>query len=123
MGKKILIVDDEEFFIQPIKILLERNGFEIFTANDGMNGLQQARKLRPDLIMLDLMLPGLDGYQVCRLLKYDEKFKDIPVVIVSAKDTDHDKQLGIKSGADSYITKPVNPSQLISEFSNLLAQS
>ncbi|MFQ6605055.1 MAG: response regulator transcription factor [Fidelibacterota bacterium] len=122
MGKKILIVDDEEFFIQPIKILLERNGFEIHTANDGMHGLQQARKLRPDLIMLDLMLPGLDGYQVCRLLKYDEKFKNIPVVIVSAKDTDHDKQLGIKSGADSYITKPVNPSHLISEFSNLLAQ-
>ncbi|NQV38420.1 MAG: response regulator [Candidatus Marinimicrobia bacterium] len=120
MGKRILIVDDEEFFIQPIKILLERNGYEIHIASDGMSGLQKARVVNPDLIMLDLMLPGIDGYQICRLLKFDEKFKKIPVIIVSAKDTDHDRELGFKSGADSYITKPLNPSELLAEFDKLL---
>ncbi len=121
MNNKILIVDDEEFFIQPIKILLERNGFEIFVANDGMAGLQKARDVKPDLIMLDLMLPGIDGYQICRLLKFDDKFKSIPVMIVTAKDTERDKELGIKSGADSYMTKPLNPSELIGEISKLIA--
>jgi DNA-binding response OmpR family regulator len=121
MAKKILIVDDEDFFIQPIKMLLERSGFEVTVAHDGMTGLVQARQVKPDLIMLDLMLPGMDGYQVCRLLKFDEQFKKIPIVIVSAKDTDRDRELGRRSGADYYMSKPINPQQLIALFNQLLA--
>ncbi len=120
MAKKILIVDDEDFFIQPIKMLLERAGYEIHVANDGMSGLTKARLVKPDLIMLDLMLPGMDGYQICRLLKFDEQFRNIPIVIVSAKDTDRDRELGKTSGADQYLTKPINPQELIMLFKRLL---
>lgn len=118
--KKILIVDDEGFFIEPIKLFLERNGFEILVANDGMSGLQLARKERPDLIILDLMLPKIDGFQVCRLLKFDERFRNIPIIIVSAKDTDKDKMLGRQSGADVYLTKPLVPQLLVEKVKSLL---
>ncbi len=119
-NKTVLIVDDEEFFIKPIRLFLEKNGFNVETALDGMKGLQQARTVNPDIIMLDLMLPGVDGFQICRMLKGDRKFKHIPVIIVSAKDTDHDKSLGKQSGADFYITKPVVPATLLSEINSLL---
>ena len=85
-AKRILIVDDEKFFIEPVKRLLESHGYEIFIAYDGITGLSLAREITPDLIMLDLMLPGMNGYQVCRLLKYDKQLQDTPIVIVSAKD-------------------------------------
>jgi len=118
--KKILIVDDEEFFIEPIKLLLERNGYEVIKANDGMLGLIAARTQNPDLILLDLMLPGINGYQVCRLLKYDEKYKHIPMMIVSAKDTEKDKQLGKACGADLYLTKPLNYMDLVKQIGEIL---
>lgn len=120
-SKKILIVDDENFFIEPIRLFLNKNGFETVVANDGMSGLQKSRNEAPDLIMLDLMLPGIDGYQVCRLLKFDDRFKHIPVIIVSAKDTERDRTLGKQSGADIYVTKPVDPQLLIEKINTLLS--
>ncbi len=122
MSKKILIVDDEDFFVRPIKMALEQRGFEVITAEDGVTGLQKARKEMPDIIMLDLMLPGLDGYQVCRLLKFDDKFRQIPVIIVSAKDTDKDRKLAEQSGADVYLTKPINAPELAEKFALLLTE-
>ena len=103
MTKKILIVDDESFFSDPIRLFLERAGFETFVASDGMTGLQEARKIKPDLIMLDLMLPKLDGFQVCRLLKFDAAFRKTPIIIVSAKDSDDDRKLAEASGATMYL--------------------
>lgn len=120
-NKRILIIDDEGFFVEPIKMFLKKYGFEIIVASDGISGLQKARKESPDLIMLDLMLPGIDGFLICRLLKFDEKYRHIPVVIVSAKDSERDKNLGKECGADMYITKPVDPRNLLKTISNLLA--
>ena len=114
--KSILIVDDERFFIEPVRRLLESLGYDVFEANDGITGLSKAREIQPDLIVLDLMLPGMNGYQVCRLLKFDSQCKNIPVIIVSAKDSDRDREIGIQSGAELYLTKPLNyktfPAQL-----------
>lgn len=119
--KKILIVDDENFFVEPIKLFLEKNGFTISVAGDGMSGFNKARSEKPDLIILDLMLPGINGFQICRLLKFDDQFKNIPIVIVSAKDTEQDRILGKQSGADLYITKPVLPASLIESLNRLMA--
>ena len=118
--KKILIVDDEKFFIEPIKRFLDMNDFETITANDGFSGIISARKEMPDLIILDLMLPKLNGFQVCRLLKFDDKYKHIPIIIVSAKDTDKDKKIGKISGSDMYITKPINPKILVEKINAIL---
>ena len=107
-AKRILIVDDEKFFIEPVKRLLESLGYEIFIAYDGITGLSLAREITPDLIMLDLMLPGMNGYQVCRLLKYDKQLQDTPVVIVTAKDSERDREVGIESGAELYLVKPLD---------------
>ena len=120
-NKKILIVDDEDFFIEPIKMFLSKNGFDVIVAHDGFSGLKKARTENPNLIILDVMLPGVNGYQICRLLKFDKRFKHIPVIIITARDNPQDKKIGGKSGADFFITKPVNP-QLLAEKVNTLLQ-
>lgn len=120
-NKRILIVDEEGFFVAPIKMFLEKNGFETIVASDGISGLQKARKESPDLILLDLMLPGIDGFLVCRLLKFDEKYRHIPIVIISAKDSERDKKLGKECGADMYLTKPVDPRNVLKTIRNFLA--
>ncbi len=120
MKKRILIVDDEKFFVEPIKLILEKNGFDVLVAYDGMSGLKMARTQLPDLIMLDLMLPGISGYQVCRLLKFDEKYEHIPIIMVSAMDSERDYQLGQQTGADLYITKPIVPDRLLEEINSLI---
>ena len=118
--RKILIIDDENFFVEPLKMYLNRSGFETVAAADGMSGLKMARQEKPDLIILDLMLPGISGFEVCRLLKFDSRFQKIPIVIVSAKDTEKDKSLGKKSGAELYLTKPLDPKMLIERINGLL---
>ena len=118
--KRILIVDDEKFFIEPVKRLLESLDYEVFEALDGISGLSKAREVKPDLIMLDLMLPGMNGYQVCRLLKFDEQFRDIPVIIVSAKDGERDREVGTQSGAELYLVKPLNYQAFPAELEALL---
>lgn len=119
-SKKILIIDDEESFIEPVKFFLEKQGFSVVSVTDGLGGLQAAREEIPDLILLDLMLPGMNGYQVCRLLKFDSKYKEIPIIIISAKDTDEEKSLGKESGSDLYMTKPVNFDGLVEKIKNLV---
>ncbi|MCF7822740.1 MAG: response regulator [Candidatus Marinimicrobia bacterium] len=119
-SKKILIVDDEKFFIEPVKRLLETQGYEIFESYDGISGLSLAREILPDLIMLDLMLPGMNGYQVCRLLKFDDQLKNTPVIIVTAKDSERDREVGLQSGAALYLTKPLNYKTFPSELKALL---
>ncbi len=120
MAKRILIVDDERFFIEPVKRLLEGQGYEVVEAYDGITGLSKARESKPDLIMLDLMLPGMNGYQVCRLLKFDEQFRNIPVIIVSAKDTERDREVGAQSGAELYLVKPLDYQTFPQQLESLL---
>jgi DNA-binding response OmpR family regulator len=104
--KKILVVDDEVDLVETVRFPLEMEGFDVLVSYNGEDALNQARKESPDLIILDLMLPKLDGYKVCRLLKFDERYKHIPILMLTAKTQEKDKTLGMDSGANEYITKP-----------------
>jgi len=118
--KKILVVDDEIDLVDMLTIRLEANDYEVFVAHDGQEGLDKARTLKPDLIILDLMLPKIDGYRVCRMLKFDEKYKQIPIIIFTARSQEADVKLGKEVGADAYLTKPFEPEILLSKISELL---
>lgn len=107
---KILIVEDEEAIADLEKDYLEMSGYEVIIENDGMKGLQSAMNTDVDLIILDLMLPGMDGYDICRQLREE---KNIPIIMVSAKKDDIDKIRGLGLGADDYMTKPFSPSELV----------
>ena len=104
--KKILIVDDEKDLVEIVKMSLEPLGYEVFEAYDGSEGLEKARQVKPDLIILDLMLPKMDGYQVCRILKFDVNFKHIPIILFTARAGRDDIEKGKEAGADAFITKP-----------------
>ncbi len=119
---RILVVDDEVHIANILRLTLEHEGFEVHTANDGAEGLRLARELVPDLILLDLMLPSMDGYKVCRLLKFDEKYRHIKVVLVSAMGETQDRELGRQVGADHYLSKPFKPDELVAEVRRLLGQ-
>jgi DNA-binding response OmpR family regulator len=96
------------------------DGWDVLVAHNGEEGLNQARKENPDLILLDLMLPKLDGYKVCRLLKFDERYKHIPILMLTAKTQEKDKIIGKETGADEYITKPFDMDELIKKVKNYL---
>jgi DNA-binding response OmpR family regulator len=114
--KKILVVDDEVDLVKTIQFSLEVEGYTVLVSNDGEDALSQARKESPDLILLDIMLPKLDGYKVCRLLKFDERYKHIPILMMTAKTQEKDKVLGIETGADEYITKPFDMDELMEKI-------
>jgi len=103
---KILIVEDDRSILETMQFVLENAGYECLLAHDGAEGLAVARTGSPDLILLDIMLPKHNGYQVCRLLKRDRRFSAIPIVLVTARTQDQDYVQGKESGADDYITKP-----------------
>jgi len=106
MAKKVLIVDDEQDIVETLKFVLEAAGYECHCAYDGEEGLNKAKELIPDLIILDVMMPMMNGYKISRLLKFDTKYKDIPILMLTARSQEKDKELGKETGADEYITKP-----------------
>src|SRR4030042_1202321 len=118
--RKILVLEDEAELTGAIQIRLDEAGYEVLTAYDGQEALEKARVENPDLIILDLMLPKLDGYKVCRMLKFDEKYKKIPVIMFTARAQDSDKKLGEEVGANVYLTKPFDPQMLLSKIAELL---
>ena len=120
--KRILLVDDEAQLVEVVKMRLEANNYEVTPAYDGQEALDKARKLKPDLIILDLMLPKIDGYKVCRMLKFDEKYKNIPIVMFTARAQDSDEKLGYEVGADAYIVKPFEPAVLLEKIAGLLSK-
>ncbi|MFA6358161.1 MAG: response regulator [Candidatus Omnitrophota bacterium] len=120
MAKKILIVDDEPHIVTMLENRIKHAGYEVITAIDGQEGLSKAQKEKPDLIILDLMLPKLDGYKVCRMLKFDGKYKHIPIIMLSARAQEEDKKIGEQVGADGYITKPFEPQVLLGKIKELL---
>ncbi len=122
-GKKILVVDDEQDILLLIKCRLESAGYDVITASTGQEGLERARKEAPDLIVLDLMLPGLDGYQICGILKHDRRYMKIPILILTARAQSKDYELGMKVGADAYITKPFDHQTLLIKIEELLAKN
>ena len=121
MGKKkILIVDDEPELVEMVKIRLESYKYEVIVAYDGQEALKKARQEKPDLIILDLMLPKIDGYKVCRMLKFDEEYKKIPIIMFTARSQESDEKLGYECGADAYITKPFEPAVLLAKIKELV---
>ena len=113
MASRILIVEDDEATVELIKFTLASKGFEAIVASDGAEAMRAVRKEKPDLIVLDIMLPTMDGFQVCMLLKHNVEYRDIPIIILSAKVRKEDISEGYEKGADEYITKPFEPSHLI----------
>ena len=117
MAKLVLVIDDERQIVEICRDYLKAGGFEVITASDGPAGLDEARRSRPDLIVLDLMLPGMDGLAVCRSLR---KETDIPIIMLTAKVGEIDKLIGLEMGADDYITKPFSPRELVARVRTVL---
>ncbi len=122
MAKKILLVEDEKDLSKTIVFRLEANGYTAITSYDGQDGLEKAKKEKPDLIILDLMLPKMDGYKVCALLKMDARYSKIPIIIFTARAQDEDIKMGKEAGADAYITKPFEPEVLLAKIKELLRE-
>jgi len=117
---RVLIVDDDKHIRRLVRNLLENEGLECQEAEDGFEALSIAREHHPDLIMLDVMLPGLDGYKICRLLKFDEAFADISIIMLTSRSRPTDKETGYYTGADLYITKPFRPPELVEAVRQVL---
>jgi two-component system alkaline phosphatase synthesis response regulator PhoP len=110
MGQTILVVDDEARIVKLVRDYLERAGFQVLAAHDGQTALQIARRDRPDLVVLDLMLPGLDGLDVCRRLRQES---GVPIIMLTARVEEADRVVGLELGADDYVTKPFSPRELV----------
>jgi two-component system, OmpR family, alkaline phosphatase synthesis response regulator PhoP len=119
-SEKIVVIEDESDILEVISYNLEREGFKVFSAGDGLKGVQIVRDEGPDLIILDLMLPGIDGIEVCRRLKSDSLTSPIPIMMVTAKGEESDVVLGLGIGADDYITKPFSTKELIARAKAVL---
>ena len=117
----ILIIDDEPFILRAMSYLLTREGFEVATADNGGSGLEMVRKLRPPLVFLDIMMPVLDGYEVCEQIRQDETLGGTYVIMLSAKGQQSDRQRGLLGGANEYMTKPFSPREVASHVRTLLA--
>ncbi len=117
---RILLVDDEPLIVKMLGRRLEAEGYEISIASDGQEALKKAQMDQPHLIILDLMLPKLNGYEVCRLLKFDQKFKHIPIMMFTARTQEQDEKLGIECGADLYIRKPFKAHELLKQIYSLV---
>lgn len=120
---KILVIDDEADLVTLVKFNLEREGWKVRSASDGVAGLDAARKDLPDLILLDLMLPGMDGLEVCRKLRAEPRTARIPVIMLTAKGGESDRVVGLEMGADDYISKPFSPRELVARVKAVLRRA
>jgi DNA-binding response OmpR family regulator len=117
---KILVVDDEAYILQILEFSLGAEGFDVITASNGELAVEKAVQAQPDLIVLDIMMPVLDGYETCRRLKRQAETKNIPVILLTAKAREADKRLGFEVGAADYIVKPFSPSRLIGRIEEII---
>ncbi len=120
MTQKILLIEDEPDLAAAVQVRLETRGYKVSIAYDGQEGLAKARTENPDLIILDIMLPKIDGYKVCRMLKFDEKYQKIPVIMFSARAQEKDRELAKECGADDYYLKPFEPEPFLARIQELL---
>lgn len=118
--KKVLIVDDEQDIVESLKFVLENEGYNCFTAFNGEDGLASAKELMPDLIILDIMMPKMNGYKISRLLKFDNKYKNIPIIMLTARSQEEDKLIGSETGANEYITKPFDLEFVVNKVNDYL---
>jgi len=120
--KRILIIEDEEDIAQTTKMIIELEGYKAEIAQNGIEALHKVYNKKYDLILLDIVLPELNGYQICRILKDDGKYKNIPILMLTAKTPRSNKFRGIETGADDYLTKPYESTQLIATIKHLLKE-
>ena len=120
---KVLIVDDEKHIVEAIRYNLDKAGFRTLAAADGARALELAQRELPDLITLDVMLPELDGWEVCRLLRQDTRTTRIPIIMLTVKSDEADKIVGLELGADDYLTKPFSPKELVARIKAVLRRT
>ncbi|HJV14216.1 MAG TPA: response regulator [Propionibacteriaceae bacterium] len=123
MGERILIADDEPNIVVSLEYLMKREGFEVTVANDGEAALQAVASLRPDLILLDIMLPKKDGFEVCQQIRANPEWRGVKVVMLTAKGRDTEVTKGLALGADAYVTKPFSTKDLVAQVRKLLGLS
>lgn len=122
MPAKILIIEDDPSAVRFAQYALEQEGYQVLTAGDGVEGLRMAQQEEPDLLVLDVMLPGMDGFEVCHRLRTTASTAKLPILMLSVKGRESDRSTGLKVGADEYLTKPTSPSQLVASVERLLAR-
>jgi len=121
MAKRILLIEDDPSVLRAISYMLEKEGYDVLTAMNGLVGLRKAKEENPDLLILDVMLPGIDGFEVCHRLRAESQTAQLPILMLSAKGQAADRSTGLQVGADEYLTKPVERSVLLSKIEALLA--
>ncbi len=114
--KTVLVIEDDEEILGLLKLNLENQGYRVFTAEEGYKALKLVKEIMPDLILLDIMLPGIDGYEICRTLRSSETLQDIPIIMLTARGEELDVVLGLEMGADDYVTKPFSVRELMSRI-------
>jgi len=123
-AKRVVCIEDEPEMIDLVRLILGRKGFEVIGANGGVEGLEAVRREKPDLVLLDLMMPDMDGWEVYQQIKADETLRHIPVVVVTAKAQSIDKVLGLHiAKVDDYITKPFGPQELLESIAKILGEN
>ncbi|MFC1908931.1 response regulator transcription factor [Chloroflexota bacterium] len=122
MKKKILVIEDNPSSLRLVQYTFEHKGYEVLTAPNGLEGLRKARSEKPDLVILDVMLPGIDGFEVSHRLRAEAQTAHLPLLMLSAKAREEDKDIGIKAGADEYLAKPASPSEIVNRAEKLLAR-
>lgn len=120
MSKKILLVDDEPEIITLMKRRLTKAGYNVLTANNGTEGLELAKKERPDIVILDVMMPGLSGYEICRILKMDPEYQSLKIILLTGRDQLVDKETSEQIKADAYVNKPFDPNIIFEKIKKLL---
>ena len=121
MPKKILIIEDDRSAARLAEYTIQQAGYDVIIAYDGYEGLEKTLNEHPDLVILDIMLPGLDGYEVCHRLRAEPETITLPILMISAKAREEDRNIGLKVGADEYLAKPVEPSVMLQKIEELLA--
>ena len=120
MAKKILVIEDDPAISRLVDYSLRHQGFEVIAATNGLEGIRKAHKEAPDLIILDVMLPGMDGFEICHKLRSEEDTAQLPILMFSAKAQEIDKNTGLKVGADDYLPKPATPAEIVKRVEKLL---
>lgn len=121
MSEAILVIEDDPATARLVEYTLSRHGYKVATASNGLDGIRKARAEVPDLVILDVMLPGIDGFEICHRLRADAATRDIRILMFSAKAQEIDRDTGLKVGADAYLTKPAAPEDILSTVQELLA--
>ena len=120
LSYKILVVDDEPNIVLPLQFLMEQNNYQVDVAASGEEAIEKLMQFEPDLVLLDIMLPGIDGYEVCEIMRLDEKWKKTKIIFLTARGRDIDIAKGLVLGADAYITKPFSNSEVVQKVKELL---